>query len=379
MIGYYVHHHGIGHRTRFGSVAGRLRSPVTGISSMHSAGWPGPWLQLARDDEAVRQTDGTSGDHGARPGLERIDPTAHVLHWVPRHDAGLGRRAAQLTSWLDRTRPALMVVDVSVEVALLSRLSGIPVVVVALPGTRADRAHRTAYDLADALLAPWPPGAHTKGWPAVWRAKLWAVGGISRFDGHDPTTVTAHAAATSAPGEPGQRRRRVLLLWGAGGRGVPAAEVFAARVAAPEWEWLERSPESPSPDLWADLCSADVVVTHGGQNAVADVAAARRPAVVVAQPRPFDEQVATADAVDRLGLAVGLRSWPADATAWPGILERAVSRGGKGWDRWSSGNGAGAAARLLDGLATQLMPDQARPIGQMRSPSPALGRPVGAP
>ena len=98
-------------------------------------------------------------------------------------------------------------------------------------------------------------------------------------------------------------------------------------------------PGSPSPDLWSDLAAADVVVTHGGQNAVAEVAAARRPAVVVAQPRPFDEQVATAGAVDRLGAAVGLAAWP-HAAAWPGLLEQALDRGGEGWRQWSTGHGA---------------------------------------
>ena len=336
MIGYYVHHHGNGHLMRFLAIARELRSPVTGLGSMpRPSAWRGPWVQLERDDSA---------DPVAVPSL---DVTARgTLHWVPRHDPGLADRAARLTSWVAATRPACVVVDVSVEVSVLLRLAGVPVVVVAMPGARSDRPHRLAYDLSDALLAPWPAGAHTTGWPDAWRRKLWAVGGISRFDAHTAPSLGPDARVARRD-EP----RRVLLMWGAGGTDVTSADVAAARAATPGWQWVERSPRSPSPDLWSDLRAAHVVVTHGGQGAVADVAAARRPAVVVAQRRPFDEQGATAAAVARLGAAVGLRRWPQDPADWPGLLERAVSTGGGGWTAWSSGHGAAEAAARLDALA----------------------------
>ena len=339
MIGYYVHHQGLGHLTRLQAVAEHLRSPVTGLSSLPApASWDGPWMQLERDDALAPEQAASA------------DATAHgVLHWVPRHDEGLAGRAAAVSAWIRRARPSLVVVDVSVEVALLSRLCGVPVVVLAMPGVRTDRTHSLAYDVADALLAPWPDGAHTDGWPEAWRAKLWTVGGLSRFDGRRPAGAAGRLAPlgrtdVDAP-------RRVLLLWGGGGRGTSAVQVAAARAATPGWEWVERGPGSPSPDLWSELATADVVVTHGGQNAVAEVAAARRPAVVVAQPRPFDEQVATARAVDRLGAAVGVDTWPAAADQWPGLLDRALHRGGDGWRRWSTGHGAGTAAAHLDALA----------------------------
>ena len=355
MIGWYVHHQGLGHLTRLQAVAAHLASPVTGISSLPAPeGWGSDWLQLDRDDRMPAAE------------IAHADPSAHdVLHWVPRHDAGLARRAAALTGWVTRARPSFVVVDVSVEVATLVRLCGVPVVVLAMPGERTDRAHVLAYDLADALLAPWPVAAHATGWPSTWRDKLWAVGGISRFDDRVPirrrTSLGASAGGVPAPvdgtasagPDPGERSaRRVLVLWGGGGRVTSAVDVAAARAATPGWEWLERGPGSPSPDLWADLQSADVVVTHGGQNAVAEVAAARRPAVVVAQPRPFDEQVATAAAVDRLGAAVGVAAWPS-AHAWPGLLQRALDHGGEGWRRWSTGQGAAAAAARLDELAAR--------------------------
>lgn len=329
MIGYYAHHQGAGHVTRARSIAACLREPVWGLSSRPApVGWAGPWTELARDDTP-------------RPPGEDDVTAGGVLHWAPTHHRGLAGRMAQVSSWIAEHRPALLVVDVSVEVALLARLCGVPTVVVALPGTRLDRPHRLAYDSAAALLAPWPVDAHTADWPQTWRDKLWCVGGISRFDGQ---AVPARSPAASG-------QRRVLVLWGGGGRPVTPSMVAAARAATPGWTWTERDLHAaPSADLWGDLTGADVVVTHAGQNSVAEVAAARRPAVVVAQPRPFGEQAATAAAVERMGLAVGLPDWP-EASRWPALLERAVSLGGAGWGGWSTGDGAQRAARHLEALA----------------------------
>ncbi|KQU70494.1 glycosyltransferase [Phycicoccus sp. Root101] len=342
MIGYYAHHHGAGHLTRMQSIAAVLDEPVWGLSSgPRPPGWTGGWTDLARDD------DPPAGHRSER------DLTAHgVLHWVPLHHDGLARRAAQLTTWAADERPRAVVVDVSVEVALLARLAGVPTVVVAMPGRRDDRAHRLAYDTADALLAPWPRGAHDLHWPDRWVDKAWFVGGISRFDGRelpatstDPATPGSHAAGPGAPGD-----RTVLLLWGAGGRSTTDADVRAARAATPGWTWVERSPgHDGSSDLWDDLQRADVIVTHAGQNAVAEAAAARRPAVVVAQPRPHAEQEWTARRIDDWRIAVGRTEWP-EPEDWPELLELAVSRGGHGWARWSDGTGAQQAADHLTGL-----------------------------
>jgi hypothetical protein len=333
VIGYYAHHHGSGHITRLQSIGARLHEPVWGLSSLPApAGWTQPWTVLARDDTPSPSTVASVGDVTA----------GGVLHWAPPMHGGLSQRMAQVAGWVAQHRPRLLVVDVSVEVALLARLCGVPTVVVALPGHRLDRPHRLAYDSAEALLAPWPEAAHTRDWPASWRDKAWCVGGISRFDGRTETPVRLAGL---------NDRRRVLVLWGSGGRTAGGDAVATARAATPGWDWLERDPvSSPSPDLWADLCAADVVVTHAGQNAVAEVAAARRPALVIAQSRPYGEQEATAAAVHRLGAAVGLVQWP-PAAEWPGLLERAVGLGGSGWDRWTTGGGGATAARRLEMLA----------------------------
>lgn len=325
MIGMYLHHQGAGHRMRGTLLAAAVSGYVTGLGSGPAPRkWPGQWVELPRDDDP--------GELG-----KPVDPDASgLLHWAPLHHSGLLRRNALITEWMCRSRPDLMVVDTSVEVSLLARLCGIPVIVAAMPGDRLDRAHRSAYDLATALLAPWPQAAADDTWPPAWAAKTRYAGGISRFEARPVPLATRSAGG-----------KRVLVLWGKGGKDVTSHQVALAQAATPEWTWVQRGGDAPPAlNLWRELCESDVVITHAGQNAVADVAAARRPAVVIAQQRPHDEQRATAAAVQRLGIAPGLNHWP-EARQWPGLLAQAQSYGGQGWKAWS-GLGAAGAGRWLD-------------------------------
>lgn len=326
-IGYYVHHQGRGHLYRARSIAAHLPVPMTGLSSLPAPDPDLPWVQLPVDDRT-------------RP----PDHTAHgTLHWVPRHDQGLRRRMAMIAEWIDRTDPDLMVVDVSVEIAVMSRLMGVPTVVMAMPGDRSDRAHRSAYDSAHAILAPWPAAYSADQWANPWPDKTFHAGAMSRYAGRAP----AAPAARSGPG-------RVLVLWGRGGGPLLEGFLGSAARATPGWTWRQAGTGSAARvPVWDLLTWSDVVVAHGGQNAVAEVAAARRPAVVIAQPRPHGEQAATVATLRRAGLAVGLDSVPEPAR-WPDLLARALELGGEGWDRWAPPDAPRRAADFLWATAVEV-------------------------
>lgn len=323
MIGWYVHHHGHGHLQRLRSITRHLTTPFTALSSL-----PAPpdlahrWVQLAGDAPEGGGVDASAGG---------------TLHWAPRHHPGLRERMATIAAWVAEHEPSLVVVDVSVEVAVLVRSMGIPVVVTAMRGDREDRPHRSAYDLAHALLAPWP-GALPEPWPEHWLDKAWHVGALSRHDGRSRTPPTGD--------------RRVLVLWGGGGGDVTSEDVAAAAEATPDWTWDTCGLPDGAwvEDPWPLLQAADVVVTHAGQNAVAEVAAARRAAVVVPQARPHGEQAATARALAEGGLAVVAATWPRPL-AWPDLLAEAARHDPAAWERWSDGGGAMRAAALLDEAA----------------------------
>ncbi|MEU3373188.1 glycosyltransferase [Streptomyces sp. NPDC006660] len=327
MIGYYVHHQGRGHLHRARCVVAHVEQPVTVLSSLpRPSTWRGPWITLPPD---------TTDDP--------VDPTARGrLHWVPLRHPGHRERMGIIAEWIRAENPALFVSDVSVEAATLARLMGVPVVVAAMRGDRRDAAHRLGYDLADALLAPWPADLPEPDWPAHWHAKTAHTGSISRYDGRP---------RPESDGERSGARPEVVVMLGAGGADVTPARLREAALATPDWSWtVLGAPGTPwVEDPWPLLCRADVVVTHAGQNAIAECAAARVPAVVIPQHRPHAEQHATARALRAAGLATVRDAWPA-AEEWPALLAETVARPGH-WERWSPGDGAARAARLLTDLA----------------------------
>jgi hypothetical protein len=336
VVGWYVHHHGAGHVTRFSAVRPHLRAHVVAFSSLPApADLPADteWVVLPRDDDPVASAGGTR-----RPG--DASPTVRgLLHWAPLHHPGHTDRLAAIAGWIGRARPAAVVVDVSVEVTLLVRLLGVPPVVVTQPGDRSDEPHRLAFTAAERVLAPWAPGVH--GSPALDDAadRVRHVGGISRFAGR---ARVAPAGSTTRP--------TVLVLPGgdAGGAGRLVDAVSRAAAATPHASWTLLGGEAGAwvADPWSSLSAADVVVTAAGQNSVADLAAAGARAVVVPQDRPFDEQRTTARVLAERGLAVVVDEWPADH-AWPDLLDRALAS----TPDWSAWQVDGAAARAADVVA----------------------------
>jgi hypothetical protein len=344
VIGYYIHHHGRGHLSRALAIARELGEPVTGLSSLsRPQDWPGDWLQLPLDE-----LPGES-EPGARARAEH--DAGGRLHWVPLGSPGLRGRMAAIAGWIDAHRPRAVVVDVSVEVCLLVRLHGVPVVAFVLPGHRDDPAHELGFDVATTILAAWPPEASigmVTGIPQRISERIVAVGAISRFEPISEPVFDARAHRTDEP--------RVLVLAGGGGEDFGAEAIRMARRETPGWRWTHLGGSATwTADPWPHIIAADVVVTHAGQGAVAEVAAARRPAVIIPQSRPHAEQQAT-------GTILAGAAWPAIVTSvmptsgWPDLLSRARGLDGWAWRGWNDGGGAARAAREIERTAERTRP-----------------------
>lgn len=321
MIGWYVHHQGRGHLHRALAVGAELDEPVTVLSSLEPpAGHVGDWVRLERDDRG-----GGEPSAGGR------------LHWVPLGQDGLRRRMHQVSRWLEQARPRLVVADVSVEIAVLARLHGVPVVSVLVPGRRDDVAHRLGFDVSEQLVATWPAAATSALLPGLDHEvlrRVRAVGGLSRFP------VAPRRARRAGP-------PRVLVLGGAGDEGWDDALLAGAVRSAQDWEWLVCGPPGPwCADPHQLVLDADVVVTHAGQNALAEVAAARRPAVVVPRPRPHDEQLVAAAAL-RDGPWPVLVERDLPTGGWRERLRQASALDGAAWEGWCDGGAARRFAQVL--------------------------------
>jgi UDP-N-acetylglucosamine--N-acetylmuramyl-(pentapeptide) pyrophosphoryl-undecaprenol N-acetylglucosamine transferase len=249
---------------------------------------------------------------------------------------------ALIARWVEQARAAAVVIDVSVEVAVFVRLLGVPVIVMAMPGDRTDAPHVLVHQIADRIVATWPQELYEPEWLRVHAGKTSYVGGISRFEDH----------AFPLPAE--DRAPTVLVLTGTGGCDFDQATVDATASQTPEINWktlgLRSGPKTPEP--WPDICAADVVITHAGQNCVADIAAARRPAIVLPQSRPFNEQHVTAETLRRHRLAIATSGWP-DARAWRCLIAHARASDASRWERWQTSGAAARAAQAIETTARQ--------------------------
>ena len=308
-----------------------MNTPVTALTSLDIPE-PHPFaavVKLPRDDESKQPS----------------EPTARgALHWAPLRDPGYTARMSAVAQWVSDTRPEAAVIDVSVEIAAFIRLMGVPVIVMTLPGKRVDAPHLLVHRLADHIVATWPEQLCAPPWLRQYAAKTSYVGGVSRFDGREIV-----CAATSAPTE--SSPLRVLVLSGRGDTFGDAAINEAARACpSSTWTIMGGTTSSWAMDPWPQICAAHVVVTHAGQSSIADVAAAERPAVIIPQPRPFDEQHATADVLRRHRLAVVTRDWP-DTRSWPALLAHASTRDPTRWHRWHVRGAAARAAAAIESVA----------------------------
>jgi hypothetical protein len=356
-LGYYVHHHGRGHLHRALAIVPQLRAPTTILTSLEvddRRGDPPEVVGLPLDLPAGERIADAAG---------RL-PLPPVLHYAPIGLAGLRERTAALAAWFATADPAVLVVDVSVEVALLARLSGVAPVVVRQHGDRRDPAHRAAYEGAAALLAPWTPAFEDPTAPQEVRDRTWYVGGVTRSTAAALDRATARERAGL-----GTDRPAVVVLTGAGGSEVAPADLVEAARATPDWRWTvvgsgvatAARPAAPAElDVrgWVDdpgvfLRAADVVVTHAGHNAVTEAAVAGARTIVVPAARPFAEQAHKARRLAALEAAVVAPSWPA-GHRWPDLLAQAAALDPSVLAGLVADGGARRAAGHLDGLVTEL-------------------------
>ncbi|MDQ2621862.1 MAG: hypothetical protein M3Y45_02355, partial [Actinomycetota bacterium] len=255
------------------------------------------------------------------------------LHFAPVGSSGLASRMALIADWIARARPDLMVIDVSVEVALLARLCGVPFVYARQTGIRNDPPHLTAYRWATALWAPFDESREEESTPEWVKGKTFYSGAVTRFDG-----------LPRPPRPDGGSERRALISTAADEEGERLRAHFRH---VPGWQ-VRPLPATAGLD---DFAGAAVVIGPGGNNLVSETAFARRGLICVPQPRPFGEQEARARLLRSSGMAC---VFPPGEWTDPGVaLETAVSMAPR-LESWCDGHGADRAASFLDETVTSM-------------------------
>lgn len=365
MIGYYVHYHGAGHRHRTEAILRHLGVPATVITSRVAGR---PWEGTPPPDVLDLPCD---IDDVPDDGLHRSGDVS-ALHYAPLHAATITDRIARLADWIRDRRPELMVVDVSSEVSMLTRLMSVPQIVMRQHGLRDDPGHASAYEAADLLLAPFPELLEDDRTPNWIREKTRYVSGFCR--------LTGDAAANVSNDGP------IVVLKGRGGSDLTPGYLAAVAASVPDRELRvlgvapEDVPDAP-PNLRAlgwvadptrELSAAAVVFSSAGHNSVMELGRLRRRFVAVAEERPFDEQTRKVAILQQEGLAVGRQSWPEPAD-FEAVVRQAEAIDADRWDAVypPDRDGAAEAAAVIREHAAEIA-SRPRPNGPARPRRPTI-------
>ncbi|WP_136686164.1 glycosyltransferase [Falsirhodobacter xinxiangensis] len=348
-IGYFVHHQGRGHAERCAALVNAMSRPVTIFCARDDIFPP------LRSGVRVLRIPSLFEPTGAEIyGLDHI-PTPQTLHCAPLGWPGIRTAMGAIAGWFAEAAPALIVTDVSVEIAQLARICSIPHVAVLQHGDRSDPGHRAAYEGAAGILAPFHQALAQPDWNWM-RGRMFFAPGLG-CPGEVP-----------APSHGGG----VLVISGGGGDGFSAAPLGVGARAFPDMRWttlghVKRDWHATEPSNlthlgWVDnvadhIAGADLIVASTGNTTCHQVLAAGKPWIAVPEWRYFDEQVFKARALHAAGAAWHSPALPSSAHAWRQTVEAARRTHDPDRQRSLAGtDGAARAAEWLETLAIRLSP-----------------------
>ena len=355
-IGYFVHHQGRGHAERCAALVNALPSarPVTVFCARPEVL---PALGAHVEVRLVPSLFERRGDEAG--GLDAV-PHPETCHCAPLGWPAIAETMAALATWFRDARPALMVVDVSAEIAQIARLCSVPHVHVLQHGTRTDPGHRAAFDGAAGLLAPSPAVLAQPDW-APWADRIHHAGGLG-LRALPPSRTTSRERLGIAAAQ-----ELVVAVSGGGGDGMAAAPLGVGARAMPgtRWvtlgevrrDWHATEPANLRHLGWVEgagdwIAAADLVVASPGNTTVTEILAAGVPFLAVPEWRYFDEQRRKAQALHEAGLAHALPMMPSSAEGWRAAASAARAAHDAGRMRAAiDPHAARKAAAWLDALA----------------------------
>lgn len=156
-LGYYAHHHGSGHCRQIDKLAALLpteaRQQLTVFTSVTSDAYTFAAIDEAQIVRLPAENERVDDVLAGRAG-QYWQPAS--LHYSPVGNSDIQQRSHKILNTIYQRHIDLMIVDVSVEVAMLCRAASVPYLYVRLPGVRDDEPHLNAFAGALALLAPYP-------------------------------------------------------------------------------------------------------------------------------------------------------------------------------------------------------------------------------
>lgn len=295
MIGYYAHQHGSGH-CNYAEIFSGIFKKEMAIFTSYEYDFSGKSKLIKLADE--------NPDGSVFP-RNQISPPGY-LHYSPVGQNSIRKRSLQLLQSIVEMEIDLLIVDVSAEIAALSRASSIPYAYVRLPGDRNDLAHLEAFKGAVFTLAYFPESFEIPSTPAWLRKKTIYLGFLSReiFRANIEKTRKKIDKITVLSGKGGNENLQnsiPFLL-----RRFPEAQIGLLGEYneildndSLDYKGFINDPET-------EIHNSDLVVSNCGLNTVSEVIQLQIPYVSIPEHRPFEEQQIMAEILHRKELAFNL-------------------------------------------------------------------------
>ena len=331
-LGYYAHHHGSGHCRQIDKLAALLpteaRQQLTVFTSVTSDAYmfaaidEAQVVRLPAEDE--RADDVLAGRAG-----QYWQPAS--LHYSPVGNSDIQQRSHKILDTIYQRRIDLMIIDVSVEVAMLCRAASVPYLYVRLPGLRDDEPHLNAFAGALALLAPYPRTLESAMTPD-WLAKKTLYLDFINIEQKNVQTyqdfiknlmqLTTDEEALSSMLEGKNTPTIVTVIKGYGGHQAIDAKLPELRQLLPHAFIISLGPIDDDKrhyvDIAADVNDVTPFIEHSnyllmacGLNAVAQAYDYATALVVLPDDRPHQEQEVMAEALIAQGRALSWQQFKA--------------------------------------------------------------------
>ncbi|MDN5249304.1 MAG: glycosyltransferase [Alphaproteobacteria bacterium] len=289
-IGYYIHHHGDGHRQRALAIASYAPEYFT-LLGTNLAGNCDNFDYIDLEDDKVA------------PGYRRHNEYLVATHYTPIGVSSIKQLVQRITQWIAKTEPALIVVDVSVEIAMLARLCSTPTIYVRLTGNRLDTAHIEAFSNANALLCPYHRLLEANDTPDWIIKKSHFFSNLTQFYNKQKN-----------------QQKIITIVLGAGGHDLSIDRLIEIARQLPLWQLevigpidakktTQPLPKNLKLNGWVKnpetyIQKANLVIGSSGDGLLANVISANKPYICLPQRRPFEEQWAKAKRLQEIGAAI---------------------------------------------------------------------------
>lgn len=328
-LGYYAHHHGSGHCRQIDKLAALLpteaRQQLTVFTSLTSDTYTfaaideAQVVRLPAEDE--RADDVLAGRAG-----QNWQPAS--LHYSPVGNSDIQQRSHKILDTIYQCHIDLMIIDVSVEVAMLCRAASVPYLYVRLPGIRDDEPHLNAFAGALALVAPYPrrlESTKTSEWISQKTLYLDFINTEQRdaqtyrdFIKHLMQLITDKKALSLMLNDKDKNTPTIVtVIKGYGGHQAIDAKLPELRQLLPYAFIISLGPIDEDKRHYVDIAAevsnvtpfieySDYLLMACGLNAVAQAYDYATPLVVLPDDRPHQEQEVMAEALIAQGRAL---SW----------------------------------------------------------------------